>query len=763
MKCGECGHDYKGLNQHSPCPLCSPAADEDHHEELVRWFERWETATQESRRESKGDLDYYHGKQWTPEEKAVLDQRNQPVIVKNRIFKKINFILGTEIANRMDPKAMPRTMHHIEDVNSITDALRYLADKEDFDSISSNAWRNELVAGIGGAIVEHEIRVKENVVAEDTNAQPVAPPEGADAAMEVEQVQVVEQEPEIDIKIRPIEWDRIWYDLHSRRPNAEDAAYLGLSRWWYVDEAKAFYRNVQNVVEGFEDVLDKSTGGTTGRGEAHEDKPIWVVDEGGAKRIRVTECYYRRADEEGNLVWHSAHYTHIGFVTEPMPTGLKDEHGMDVCPMAIVSPFVTDEGERYGLVRHMISAQDEINKRSSKMLHLLSVDRMIYEDGAVKDPDKAQTERAKPDGATKVAPNALNENRVVFQSGMELAQGHHTMLQEAKQEIDQIGPDIPQIGSIAGSSSGRAIQQRMQVGSLELSPLNDNHKRWKRQIYRLLWLSVRQYWTTEKWLRVTDDSDDRHGFRFVGLNRRMTKAERFEELVKKQVPAESALSAVGVDPQVIQQAAQMVQAQAQQAGQQMPPQALQGMVMQMVMQSPPMQEMFTVNDVAGLDVDIILEESPDVAVVQQEELQELRETLQTVITAGAADPPMIKTFIKLIISGSQLRSRKQLLQMLDQPPDPQQVQMQQMQQQIAMQQMQLQLQAAQAQVQVLQAQAGATQAGAQLDQAKAQQTVAETQGVLPTEAEKNRAQAAKAMADAGDKTGQTLATQQAGV
>ena len=71
--------------------------------------------------------------------------------------------------------------------------------------------------------------------------------------------------------------------------------------------------------------------------------------------------------------------------------------------MVMASGYVDLERQRYGMVRDMISPQDEINKRRSKMLHHLSVDRMTYEDGAVQDADIAQTERAKPDGAVRVA------------------------------------------------------------------------------------------------------------------------------------------------------------------------------------------------------------------------------------------------------------------------------------------------------------------------------------------------------------------------
>ena len=56
------------------------------------------------------------------------------------------------------------------------------------------------------------------------------------------------------------------------------------------------------------------------------------------------------------------------------------------------------------MVRGLISLQDEINKRRSKALHLLSVRQVIAEQGAVPDVDKARREVAKPDGFIEVMP-----------------------------------------------------------------------------------------------------------------------------------------------------------------------------------------------------------------------------------------------------------------------------------------------------------------------------------------------------------------------
>lgn len=711
MKCPACSTEYDAVNQHSVCPECrrkvGTASDDEDQATLTKviaWFEDWETATEEARKDAERDHDYYDGIQWTADEISDLKSRGQPPIVKNRIFKKINFLLGQEVRNRADPKALPRSPAHDDDVRAVTDALRYVCDAEDFDATSSACWFDVVTKGYGGAVVEHE-KIGE----------------------------------EIEVKIRHVKWDRLWFDLHSRKADFSDALHFGISTWYDVDDAVDFYAKRQDAVDNAKDIIEAGFGshGSSPLDETHEDRPKgqWTSAAGNRKRVLVSECYYRDGKD-----WYVCHYTKAGFVVKPRKTGYLDEAGNSCCALVVNSAFVTRDGDRYGLIRHMIGPQDEINKRSSKALHWLSVDRVISEDGAVLDPDEAQTERAKPDGWIRVERGALQNGRIQFEKGIDMAQGQVQLLAEAKQEIDSIGPEVPQIGSLPNAASGRALMMRQQIGSLELAPLEDGHKRWKRNIYRQIWYRVRQFWASEKWLRVTDDAD-RTGYRFVGLNRQMTRGQRFSELLSKEVPVESALAAV-LGPQsqlVMQQAQQQSQSMAQQSPQQtqMPPEQQQAQLTQMLMRHPRMADPMIAGDVAELDVDIVLDESPDVSVLQQEEYEKLVELIPSFLQAQQS-PQLL---LEMALEASQLRSKKRLLEMLKKPPDPQAMQLQQAMQQLGAEQ-------AKASVAHTQAQTQAATSQAQLNQAKAQQAGAEAQTTAPLAQAEIEAKKAGAMHDA---------------
>lgn len=672
----------------------------------VQKYEDWEEKTVDSQKASRKARAYYDNKQWTSAEVAKLKERGQPVITKNRIARKINFILGEEIRKRVDPAARPRTPQHEDAARSATDALRYAEEEEKFDAVRSSALKNVLVEGYGGA-------VKEMSQDEDGGYVNV---------------------------LRHVEWDRLFYDPASRAPDFSDALYLGIIVWLDLEDAVSLYPNARRELE--EAVRNAGSDTTT----TTEDTPrgkSWA--DGRRKRVKVIEMYHRVGKD-----WYRFDFTKSADLREPEMTFILDEKGKhSLCPLVMMSCYVDSDGARYGIVDALISPQDEINKRSSKALHLLSVDKTTYEEGAIDDPVKYQSERAKPDGLMMVAPGGLTEGRIRNETGTELAQGQFNLLNEAKQDIDSIGPSASGVNDLPGGVSGRAFLARQQAASQELGTIFDQLKQWTHSIFTLDWLCIRQYWTEEKWLRVTDDRE-LTGYRFVALNQRMTRAHRFQELLQKQVPPDKALQTAAGDvaPQIISDAqaaaSQMTQAATQQA--QMMQQ--QGMapagagsppdLTSIIMRHPLMAQQITVNQVDQMLIDIVIDEAPETAVLADEQFETLGQLTPSIVQAK---PDMAPALVRALIQASSLPNKRELLQEFDKGPDPAAKQAQQQQQamQAQMQQMAMALQ--QAQLQVEQTRAALQQAQAQNQQAQAAKTAAETQ-ILPAQAQ------AKMQADA---------------
>jgi hypothetical protein len=389
----------------------------------------------------------------------------------------------------------------------------------------------------------------------------------------------------------------------------------------------------------------------------------------------------------------------------------------------------------------MVSPQKEINKRRSKALHFINMTQVLAEEGSfLMTKEQVLEAFAKPDGYLELAPGALREGKIQIRDNLELAQSQFQLLQEAKAEIDNIGPQAPLIGTDQRVQTGRSLQVRGEAGEKQLKPVFDSLRFWQRRIYRAIAWQIKRYWPAEKWIRVTDDAQ-RRGYRFVALNRRVTRAARMRELLSENVQLPQAMRMIDLQPviadEVLQQAQQAAQqvvqqqvaAMQQQSQQEIGPEFIEPLLrqttLQLLLDSPLMQETFAQNHVGDIPVDIKIDVVPDSGVLQHEEFEKLAEL------AGTGQIPIPA---EALIRASRLRNKNELLATLNPPPDPMQKQMQMLQ------------------LSQLQANVEKTKAEAADEMASAQERAANSQFKLESQAMKTQAQAMEAAAKAGEKT-----------
>lgn len=553
------------------------------HGVLIQQFEEAHDSSQTERELSERDRDYYDNKQLTEAELETLRKRGQPPVISNRIGPKIDALLGHEKRMRSDPKAYPRTPSHEDEAQSVTDAIRFVCDNSRFSQIRSNAAENLFIEGIGAATVTvHKVR------------------------------------DQYEVKITHVPWDRFYRDPYSRRRDFKDANHLGVVVW--MDEAEALEQ-----FEGKDDVIQSCYAEGLSVGDTFDDRPAVGWSDRKRKRIRVLQHRFKHKGQ-----WHTAILCRGGYLRDPQVSPYVDEDGTPQCDLIATSAYIDRENNRYGVVRRHISPQDEINKRRSKALHLLNSRPVVAEKGAVESVSQARREVNRPDGYVEVNPGMRFE--VVDAPG--LVQGQFSLLQEAKAEIDASGIN-PAIEGDASAPSGRAQEMLMQSGLSEMATVFEGIKDWSWEVYRQVWYRIRQYWTEERWVRVTDDE---RNMKWVALNKPVTQ---FDQIMQE----------------------------AEQSGQQLPPE----MIAQMQADPRMQQVVSTKNAIAELDIDLILEDGPDSITIQSEQYQAL-------IELKKADPAAIPT--KMVIEASSLRNKDQILEHLEQggvPPELQK-QMQEMQQ-----------------------------------------------------------------------------------
>jgi hypothetical protein len=500
---------------------------------LIRDFETSEDTSWHSRNLSERDADFYHGHQLTSEEIAALKARRQPPSVNNYIRRKVAMLLGTERRGRSDVKAYPRNPQHQDMSDVATQALRFVSDSSRFDLTRSLVYEDMLVYGFGGAEVVVEPRTDR---------------EG------------------YDVIIRHVPWTRLFYDPHSVQASFKDAKYCGIVTWQ--DRAEVLQR-----YPGSEGVLEASFA-QVGQSQTYDDKPTnvgWADNR--RTRVRTVQSHYM---EDGE--WWTATFTRGGFLEPPMKSPYIDHRGKAACPLIMQSAYVDRNNNRYGVVRDMISLQEGINKRESKLLHLLNVNQIVMESGAVDDVDLTRREAAKPDGV--IVKNRNFEFEMRRDQG-EVA-GHFQLLQYSVAQMNVQGPNAAMAGKDPREQSGRAILAQQAGGMTELEPMADALRQWTHRIFEAAWSRVRQFWTGPEFIRVTDDS---RSSKFVGLNLPVTLADEL---------------------------GQMQPAEAQQMAQQL----------QLQPGDPRLQQVVRIqNDIDSCDVEISVEEGPDTPTLQIEQWQ----------------------------------------------------------------------------------------------------------------------------------------------
>jgi hypothetical protein len=173
-------------------------------ETLDNKYQAWEDAKRQT-----GEIDeqfkasrYYHGKQWTDAELRELKIRKQPPSTKNRIKRKVDFLVGVEQRLRRDPKCYPRTPAADKAAYVSTAALRSIEDETKWTQLSSAATKDALIRGIG--CVWQGIKIRKG-------------------------------KPEI-VKAQ-VPSDRFFYDPASEAWDFSDARYMGEWQWLDMDQA----------------------------------------------------------------------------------------------------------------------------------------------------------------------------------------------------------------------------------------------------------------------------------------------------------------------------------------------------------------------------------------------------------------------------------------------------------------------------------------------------------------------------------------------
>jgi len=325
-------------------------------------------------------------------------------------------------------------------------------------------------------------------------------------------VEVEKTKKGIEVVLYHIPHDRLIFDPYSRDKQKRDSRFDGVVTWMDVDAGKERWPDKEKEIEA---AFEK--GGNHGKNigrddESYDDVPRWYENTS-RRRIMVVELYFIH-----KAVWHRAVFAHDMYLEEPKKSPYKDDDGLPCNPHIIACPKISRKGDHYSPTLGKLPMQDEINARRIKGLDMVTRRQTWSKEGALNDITQFKKEVNDSGGHIQFPPMGELGRDFGFVENGNLSDAQFRMYTDALRDIEAL-TNASLAAKNETNMSGRALRELSSGRSLEIQPVFDVYSTWRIRVLRAIWDRIRQYWNEEKWIRVTDDQSTT---RFVGLNSTMT-------------------------------------------------------------------------------------------------------------------------------------------------------------------------------------------------------------------------------------------------
>jgi hypothetical protein len=500
------GQEYEGEYEVVETPDDPLDGPDNHllHGKLLGYYQRELDRQNDNRIQMAIDEDYYDNDQWSESDAEELRERGQAPICYNVITQSINWVIGSEKRGRSDFKVLPRGKEDAKPAQKKTQLMKYLSDVNRTPFNRSRSFEDAVKVGLGWI---------ESGVTERDNGEP--------------------------IYNRYESWRNMLYDSASTEFDLSDARYVIRVKWVDLDVAIAMFPQRAALLERSASTSERY-GTDLANGDEIMDFAEDEMDSLGRgmsdysverRRVRMIEVWFRKPENVQKIV-AGQRQGEVFDEQDPNHQALVDAGQsvvasrmmmtMNLCIMTTSGmcyvgrspykhnkfPFIPVWGYRrgrdnlpYGMIRAMRDIQDDVNKRASKALFILSTNKIIMDEGAVDNIADLMEEASRPDGVII----KKHGKELTLNVDRELAPAHLQIMSQSINMIQSVsGVTDEQMGKTTNAKSGVAIQARQDQGSKSTSKLFDN-LRYAFQCDGEITLSLcEQYFTEQKQFRITN-------------------------------------------------------------------------------------------------------------------------------------------------------------------------------------------------------------------------------------------------------------------
>lgn len=498
------------------------------------------SATSNWRQNAAEDYAFMQGKQWEDADLKKMREAGRPAITINRIRATVNLLCGYASQNETEPDFLPRSEEDDRISRVAKGITKYCLDRAHYQRNKGKCFRDKIICGLANYWVSYEF---------DYNK--------LDGAIKIE-------------RVSPFD---VFIDPESTEENLSDAQFVGRYSWEITRKLKQVYPDKANEIDMLSHKYD-DTELEAGAIETINGEALWYNEK--YKKVRVVQYWYKEYGKKNvymtkeGLIDENNPLFVVLLATGKKPTSIPDtkiryatfsdsvlleegespyKHGKfplvrEYC--YYTGELIDDELEPAGVVRDLKDAQREKNKNRSQRMHVVNQQSLgvRFWQGQIDEHDKKIIEKK----STTPGANIFLKPGVTFQDGTPSMDSaiNLTLEQQADNDFYSISGITPESlsGSI-GSMSGKAIDLRQSVTTVQTADIFAQTKEAELQIVKLLWGEknapglIPQFYNQEKAMRILGDDGKKEFVQIApGLNQPMQEQILTDALGQPQTDAE---------------------------------------------------------------------------------------------------------------------------------------------------------------------------------------------------------------------------------